>query len=468
MATKVVVGNLLEDATITMTPAADPLFPAEFLHDGPGQLGARFGALDADPEIVVDLGAVSHGDGLGTATAGQAIAVSENDIPIPPDVETDWSIALGSAPGHGNFAQLMVAADATFSDAPDHTPNGLSLYLVGAGISGEATAKLPIRKRAGTACRVTAWAMKVTADTGVVAVRLYSRRTGKYLTSAGAWTGSVTNLLSAGTFDYLTTWFGPSGGFLDFVTESAEELGSEFADLELQLYTSLIESTPGRFDDLSVVEAADLMMVANGHNIPSALAPVWESSVDGITWTPRATFIVGRHQFFALLDAPISDRFHRLKMTGTPISKVYLSDLVLGLAEALEREPVTSTPIVKSYRELGQQRLETPAGSRRIANRGPYAPRTFELSFRFPTAAEEAAVMALLVDKVRGGAESVVVIPADDLGPAAAVYGDLGAGAQVSHNPALAFQPDDTKREYYSDVRFTVDEGAGFVLEDDA
>jgi len=466
MATKVVVGNLLEDATVTMTPAADPLFPAEFLSDGPGQLGPRFSALDADPEIAADFGGnnqIPYIDG-SPATAGQVIATCDPFETLDPEfADTPWSVV--TVPTPGSAAHVQVVDDGS-AEGPDHSGNGLSLFLTGGDPAGGSRAWVRFRLRAATPYKMGAWTQKGASDVGECSVRLYSPTFGTYLTPAGTWSASPTDLVAAGTYDAGATWFGINAGAgVQFETEG--EAGEEIL-LELQFHLDLGGGgTQGRFDDIVIVPAVDFLGVFNGHNIRPALAPVWESSDDGSSWTNRATFTVGRHQFFALLDAPIFARFHRLKMTGTPAEKVYLSDLVLGLAEALEREPVTSTPIVKSYRELGQQRLETPAGSRRIANRGPYPPRTFELSFRFPTAAEEAAVMALLVDKVRGGAESVVIIPADDLGPAAAVYGDLGAGAQVSHNPALAFQPDDTKREYYSDVRFTVDEGAGFVLESD-
>lgn len=463
MATRVLVGNLVADGIVTMTPAADPLFPETFLSDGPGQLGARFGALDANPEVKIDLGAVEYGDGSGpVATVGDTIAISENDIPVPPDVPTDWSIELGTPASSGTYGHLYIS-DNTGAGGADHGGNGLSLVLAAVGTSGVLTAKLPLTKRAGTLCRITAWAQKLVSDTGAVAVRLYDRTRGLYLKNDATWTATPTDLLQAGTYDFVTTWFGLSGGYLDFAVATREEAASDTVQLELQLISTVSESTAARFDDLAIFEAVDLMGVFNGHNITANLAPIWESSDDGSSWTNRATFAVARHQFLALLDAPIYARFHRLGMTGTPVAKIWLSDLVLGLTEALQREP--QEPIDKEYSEPGQQRLESPAGSRRISNRGPYAPRRYTLRFRFATAAEEASVIGLLVGVIRGGENPVVVIPATDLGPAAAVYGDLQAGVTVTHSMLSSFQPDQESREFYSDATFVVDEGAGFTLE---
>jgi len=466
--TKLVVGNLLDEATVSMTPTADPLFPAAYAHDGPGQLGARFGSLAANPYVQVDLQGVSYGDGAGEAAPANIIAYAEAVLnpALGTFVESDWVVE--TSPTAAQDARLRVQDDTTMGSA-DHGGNDRSLYLV-VDTEANATAKLAVTLRAGHGYKMTAWCMKALTEDpadaanvndGNVTVRLYSPTIGKYLTPAGAWTSTPTDLVSAGAYDSGATWFGISGGFVVFTTDPAEP--SADVVVEVQLRTT-DEDTAGRFDDLAIIPATDIMAVMNGHNIPASLAPTWKTSDSAAFSSPttRATFTATRHQFYAMVDASFYARYHRLVMTGTPYENVWLSDLVLGLSQALAREP--QEPIEKEYVEIGQQRLQSPAGSRRIANRGPYPPRRYTLRFRFATAAEEAAVMDLLIGQVRGGEKSILVLPANDLGVGAAVYGDLQAGAAVTHNMAGALQPDGESREYYSDATFVVEEGAGFEI----
>jgi hypothetical protein len=304
-----------------------------------------------------------------------------------------------------------------------------------------------------------AWTQKGNDNGGACSLRIYSPTRGTYLTPAGEWDDTPTDLVAAGAYDAGATWYGINSG--DGVEFESEGYPGQEIPLELQFLLTLGTSTQARFDDIVINPLVDFMGVFNGHNIPPALIPKWESSDDGASWTERAAFTVGRHQFFARLEDPIYARFHRLKMTGTPLERIHISDLVVGLAQALEREP--QEPLGIDYVEAGQVRLESPGGSTGISNRGPYPLRRVSMHFRFATAAEEAAVRAVLVDQVRGGATSVVVLPAGDF-PDLAVYGDLEAPLSMSHSMLAAHQPTSGLREYFSDATFNVREGAGFEI----
>ena len=463
MGTKFVVGNLLDDATVTMTPAADPLFPVEFLRDGPGQMGARFGALDADPEVVIDLssGGVPNGDGDVVGASPGAVIASSDPSVLAIETPSDWELVPS---GESTPSKIQMLDDAGIGSLPnDHGGNDRCLGMT-AGTGGSVIGRVLFTVPAGSTRFVHGWCANGVSASAGASIRLYNRTTGLYLGTDGAWHAAAQDLVADLTTNHV--WLGVAAGAgKTFTVPTSEEMGgSENAVLEYRL---IARDSSGYtfFDDLQLdaVQPADFMMVAGGHSIPSGLAPVWQSSDDATSWTTRATFTVRSHQFYALLAAPVTARYHRLKMTGTPTAKVWVSDLVLGLSQTLDREP--QEPIEKEYVEIGQQRLQSPAGSRRIANRGPYPPRRYTLRFRFATAAEEAAVMEILIARVRGGERSVVVIPASDLGVGAAVYGDLQAGAVVTHSMAGAFQPDGESREYYSDATFIVEEGAGFTLE---
>lgn len=467
MGTRLVIGNLLKDATVTMTPAADSNFPEAFLSDGPGQMGARFSSLAANPQIIADFwgnAQIPYIDG-SPADSGDVIATNDPEETLDPEyADLPWTVEA-TPDAEAGTAHLQVIGDGS-AESPDHSGNGFSLFVVGGDPAGGAIARVRFTLRAGAQYKMEAWAQKGNDDEGDAKLRLYSPETGNYLAVLGGgdgfWASAPYDLVDAGTYDGGATWYGiAAGSGVRFTTEGFK---GDTITLELQLLLTLGTSTQARFDGIVISPAVDFMGIFGNHNIPTGLAPVWESSDDGTSWTNRATFDVARHQFWKRVESPVYARFHRLAMTGTPLAKVFLGDLVLGLADELEREP--QDPIDVEFAEPGQQRLETPGGSRRIANRGPYPPRRLTMRFRFPTRAEQEAVKALLVDRIRGGAESVVVLPANDLGPSAAVYGDADAGWSVSHQMAGAFQPDGESREFYSDATFVVTEGAGFEMLD--
>jgi hypothetical protein len=454
-----------------MTPAADPLFPASFLYDGPGQLGARFGSLAANPYVQVDLQGVSYGDGAGEAAVGNIIAYAEAVLnpALGTFVESDWVVE--TSPTAAQDARLRVQDDTTMGSA-DHGGNDRSLYLV-VDTEANATAKLAVTLRAGHGYKMTAWCMKALTEDpadaanvndGNVTVRLYSPTIGKYLTPAGAWTSTPTDLVSAGAYDSGATWYGISGGFVVFTTDPAEP--SADVVVEVQLRTT-DEDTAGRFDDLAIISATDIMAVMNGHNISPALAPTWKTSdaADFSGPTTRATFTATRHQFHALVEASFFARYHRLVMTGTPAEKVYLSDLVLGLSQTLPRTPMEKVDI--TYQETGQSRLATPGGTEHVSNRGPYPPRTLRLAHRFRTAAEEEAARAILIDGLRGGEVPALMMPSTLHFPDLAVYGRLEQAIDFSmatHGKHLEDAADAAALEHYSDMTLTFREGAGFEI----
>lgn len=464
MSTKIVVGNLLEDAAVTMVPAAEATLPSEHLFDGPGQLGARFGAVGSDPYVQIDLSTVEFWDGATGVDPSFYIATDDPGVAITDIIpDTDWTVRPTSGTGSSYLRSITDAG----AGSADHGGNDRSLNL--ATDADAAMAVLPYTLRAGARYKMEAWAQKLVSNNGFVIVRLYCRATRRWLDNTGAWASSASDLVFAGTYDSGATWFGiNSGAGIEFQAPTAAEVMANEVDLELQLHEVRTGGSgpQGRFDDIAIYPAVDIMAVANGHNIRAAHQPKWKTSDDGLTFsTTEATFTVERHQFCAVLDAPIYKRYHRLQMDDTlasqsPTEKVYLSELVLGATQALEREP--QEPLQMDYIEAGQVRLETAGGSTGISNKGPYPLRRVSMRFRFATAAEEAAVRAVLVDNVRGGARSILVLPAGDFGTF--LYGDLEAGLSVSHSMLSARQPDVSKREYYSDATFNVREGAGFEI----
>jgi len=454
MAFRVVVGNkLAAPAVVTMTPSADADFPEAHLFDGPGQLGALFGALGTDPRVQVDLNGeiaeelVDHGDG-GAGPDATTIAATG----FTPGVETDWSGTLSPPPGVNEGAELSM------SDEEDEGSNGFSLKSI-TSYGALTTWRFPLTLRRGALYRIDGWVK--TGSAPGARIRLKNTLTGGYLLPDGSWSPTED--------DFAADDAGVAFQGQDDVDFTVQGVGPATSPFELQLVvdtsagTAYFDSLSIRVSPASVIPSTNILAVMNGHNIPAGTTVQWISAdtSDFASPTTRATGTAAVHQFVLEASAPFTARFHRLVIVGTPGELVYMSDVVLGLIVDLEPEPADGISI--EYPETGQIRQQSPAGSRRVQNRGPYPPRRLNVKFRFRTAAEEAAFRAVIVDELRGGAESVLVMPAADL-VGVALYGEIETPLQFTHSMLSALQPDPERREYYSDVNVSIVEGSGFEI----
>lgn len=458
MACRIAVRNLLKDAVVTMTPAAEADLGEAYLSDGPGGLGGMFGSLAADPVIVADLSVDILGqDGsVEGAGSGDTIAVSGA---IGLSLQTDWTVITQSAADGNGY--LSVVDDAAIGTA-DHGGNDRSLFM--ATDESIAIAKLSLTVHAGAPYRMGAWSMKLGDNTGQAGVRLYDPVSGTYLHTGGTW-GSINYVLLAGTFDSGATWFGiNSGAGVDFTAPG--DLGDADVTLELQLVLQNGGASQGRWDDisLSLLKAADLMMVAGNHNLPLSAAPVWKTSDDGVSWTTRATFTVVKGQFWALLASPVTARFHSFTVPGTPIVKYFVGELILAATEVIPNGP--EDPVSISYAEKGQARLASPAGTEYVSNRGPYPPRTVSFGMSFRDAAETQTAIGILVDELRGGRYECVILPETVQFPWLAIFGRVPEPMEFRLSPRSGDLPLGDGQEHYAAVSLTFFEGPGFELDD--
>lgn len=460
MSMKIAITNLLRQAVVTMAPEAEADQGPEFLSDGPGLEGAIFGDLTANPTVTIDLGgAVQFGTG-GAGLASGTVLASDDPFIEPDDVGSLWTAVTLPAPDP-NYAVLSVGEDATLG-SPDHGGNDRSLSLAGGDTS--ATGKLPYAVVGGQIYHMAAWCMKLVDSAGVVAVRLYDSVRAKYLKPDGTWDAAATNLVTAGV-DFGVTWYGiNSGAGVNFTAPGEID---EDVSLQIQIYLEKSTNTVGRFDDIdiSLVAAADLMMVAGNHNFPLTAVVKWATSADGVSWTDRATFAVARGQFWKILAAPVTARFHRLQMTGTPLEAVFMGDLFLGLTQELPQGPDDNISL--TYAEKGQARLETPGGTEWVENRaiGAYPPRTLSFGLSLRDAAATQAAIAILVDQLRGGRYSCVIFPETVQLPWLAIYGRVPQPIEFRlsmRSGPLAGSSDPEAFEHYARVALTFIEGPGF------
>lgn len=459
MACKIAVRNLLKDAVVTMTPSAEPDLEEQYLSDGPGGLGAMFGSLAADPEVLISLGLdISFGNGLETGAAtGDVLATSPGSTISGVDIVTPWEV---DSPPDG-FLQIFDDATLGFM-ANDHGGNGFTLGL--GATTDPATAKLALVARAGATYTIKGWVANGTGASNAASIRLLDTVRNLYLKTDGTWDASPQDLVLDSTADHV--WLGiAAGAGVAFTLPTAAEIGGlEDVDLELQLVNGAVGFA--LFDDLSIQQtiSADLMMVAGNHNFQSEAVLKWQTSDDGASWTDRATFTVLPFQFWALLDAPVTAPYHRLKMTGTPIAQHFAGELILGLTQVIPNGPEPELGI--SYEEKGQARLAGPAGVEYVSNRGPYPPRTISFSMTFRSAAETQTAIGILVDQLRGGRYEAVLIPEDEQLPWLAIFGRVPQPMEFRLSPRAGNLPSGDGQEHYARVSVVFVEGGGFQLDD--
>jgi hypothetical protein len=461
MPCKISVTNLLKSARVTMAPVADSGLSAEKLFDGPGGLGALFSDLTADPTITIDLSsAIEYGNGAtpGDVAVFAGAFIATTDAIGSVNIDTDWTLTPANPTDVGSL-QLMQDSDLGFF-ATDHGGNGFSLALAGDDVL---IAKYPLVAQAGGTYRVEGWA--VNGNTTGASIRLFNPLTGLYLHTDGTW-GAVADLVLDSTTGFVWLGIGAGAG-VTFSLPSFDDLGAEQVTLQLHLVGASAGFT--FYDDLALVRilSANLLMVTGNHNINSAVTPVWQKSDNGSSWTTVATMTKARFQFWALLPAPVSARFFRLKLTGTPTVQNFVGDLFLGLTQELPQAPQDSLRV--SYAELGQARQESAGGTEYVSNRGPYPVRTLEMSFRFLSDAEETAAREIILTALRGGANECVIFPSTLQYPRLAIYGRIQQPVSFSmnlHAQPLADSTDGRAKEHYSDLALSIKEGPGFELRD--
>ena len=403
MSMRVLFGNVLERATVTMYPGADPNYPEKYLSDGPGMLGARFiGA--PDPYLVIDTNQVPYGGGEADGQLAGALPTLSSDWTASPETAT-----LNSGGGNLDLSDL-----------------------------GNASAK--IRLALGGTYRLS---VKSNGINGTTArVRLFDPAAGRYLTPAGSWSAVVTDFSSI---------LGEFPAIPDAVASATMQVAPP-ADIEVQLIAESASSSKGYFT-VALVPQVDMLGVFNGHNVPGSIVATWYAGdlPDASDITAKAVLTVGPHQFWKRVE-PFTARFHQLNFVGTTGDPVYLSDLVLGLTTLLPRSP--SSPFTLDHVEK-QTRLETPGGTRHISNRGPYAPRSLTFDFKMPDDATFTALRDQLFVASRGGAVPAVLFPSSEAEPDLAIYGDLSASMSFARSENAV---------PYRDCSIQIDEGAGFEI----
>ena len=268
--------NVLSTArAVTVSPAADALYPASALYDGvPGKEGA-WAATAANDYVKADLDIATNGDMEGTFPG------------------SGWSNA---STGTGATAQSNTYAKA-----------GTYSGRVTGGASGEGIYRFTKVLRTGFRYRLSVWGRRTTSATGKV--RVYNAETRRYLqTSGGTWSSGSADVAtsSVSSFTEMT---------VNFTVEGFYVCGSrDTVTIQIDLANSANEFY--YFDEFRLWPEIDFISV-HGHNADALMAPQFRSSTDDFSASDvlEATMTVRRPAFYSKLGSAITKRYVMLKFT---------------------------------------------------------------------------------------------------------------------------------------------------------
>lgn len=275
-----------------------------------------------------------------------------------------------------------------------------------------ATRTYVVTVRAGERLTVAAKARGGTAA-GIVRVR--NRKTGSYLTSAGAWQASSADYVNQSGASYAST--------SNVVT--VESFPSPCLEPTADLEIVLTQSGAGTsyYDDIYVFPSFDWMSV-HGHNIDNHVAAEFRSSTDAFSAsdTLEATLTKRPNAFHAKLSGNVDRRYTRLKLAGTQLSlATHIGEVVVGQSRMLTRAQnygwrfVPRRPQVRSTGRTGEVHAYRLTEGQ---------PKLLEMSFLFTTQAEMTEVEDEVFERTLGGVYPLVMLP-DDSDPRVVVHGRI-------------------------------------------
>lgn len=434
MACKVVVGNVLNDdlaSSFATNNSFSADFGAAFAHDGPGKMAAAYAADAAPGDPIIDFG-----------------------LNLVRVAAINWTAVVGT---------VADSAD------QDHGADSSSLKVL-VNVAHIDSAELTVRS--GYSYWLEGWGFG--SGTGPEAkISLYNPNT-KHWWNGSAWVSTIAYVLTGAT---AASWVGiGAGAGIRVDVEAQSETLAPTTTVQVQLWRiGNATADPVYFDDIFLYQGIDFVGLFGGNNVPPWVDVTWKTISSTGTPTAVGTFTKARNQFFLTAPAIVFGYEHVIKFDigGTTISPpIWFGDCVVGKTISLSKAP--NDPIQIQHQWAGQARQEAPGGARYIANRGPAPVRTLTLNFRFINAAQEAEALQVWLEQVRGGEESVVVMPSTVKYPNLAIYGDLSASQGLSVSLVGGMQTGvvtgdmagtGSTQEHYSDMTLVVEEGAIFTMD---
>lgn len=363
----VICGDLYNAAgrgTITVSPAADPLFLSPKIIDGYIDEFWSQGSLLANSYVRADLNVNPYSGFEATpfSTGYVKTELTGGTVTLETGIKKAGaqSARLATSGSGGTYAGIERQERWR---SGQKVRGSVSLYLGGAG-----PVKLEIR----------------------------NLTTGNYLHPSGTW--------QAAQVDYLTT--AGSGAWEDktffFTVESWSACQGNVANVYCRAYMNTTSGT-GYVDEMcwwSEVNTAVLV----SHNVDPITPVEWRSSTDNFGASDVLVSVVPPRQgvMYYYHAAGITTRYVQLKFTGTPVNKIRACEVVWGYALSTNETPSWGYGVTRSLAQIRTSR-QSIRGADRTAD-------AVELKFSPAFSTQWAEIETEIFERCSGG-QTIIVIP---------------------------------------------------------
>lgn len=358
---------------ITSVGTVNSLFPLTNLGAFRPRKPFSFSQSIADMRVIVDTDLVTDGGFEGTLSDGWT------------DADTGDGVSDQHAtPKFGTFSLRLVANTGTAGRYQD------------------------ITMRTGERAEVRGGWVRLDG-TGTVTLQVTNRRTGNYLTSAGAWQASAASIWSV-TADTSSVFVEQTDVQFQMETRAVHG-GLDTADLRATLTATGASITAAYVDDLELIPAINFLGMFS-HNFDPILTPTWRADDDSAfgSATTLSTPTIAQPNFYSYLSSPNYERYKDLLLSGGPqLANPRGGDLVMGYAETAARQQQMGWGNAYAQR---QARMETPEGDQYVTSKGPHAIRTLRLPLKHQSLSDHNEVRGEIFERSGYGRRPGVIVPA--------------------------------------------------------
>jgi len=379
--------NLLSRALTVTASQQDSLYPVSGLYDYDPSHPWRNTDVEEEDEVVDNV----------TITADLAMAQGDFEAAFVGGVPDSEVLTPYVKTGPGTLVATTTAGE---------FHSGAAAVKIQVGAS-ETTLYYDYTVRPGETLRADMWLRRGPLGSATANIRIRNRRTGMYLTGAGAWQAGLVSTFTSTDTSY-------EHKQLTFVMEGITTCLQD----EVKLRVSFLATGGGAstdnacFDDCFLAPAWNFSSV-HGSTLAPALVTTLRSSDDNFSSddVEEAVFVVAQPSFYTVLPALRVERYVRLKMLGPAPEIITIGEWVVGQTVTLTQ--AQNFPLGQAFVEQDIY-AEGLAGNPKVHNISYHPRRRLGLEFRANTLADFEEAKWHVFRRSRGRFNPLVYVPIDD------------------------------------------------------
>lgn len=251
-----------------------------------------------------------------------------------------------------------------------------------AAFTPQGAGTVTITARSGERRRIT--------SSGTTSITLQNLRTGKYLTSGGAWQAASTSCLTG-------------AGSLDYQVEAFAACQATTVLLRIVITSGTSVWDQPRWNAIGVI----------GQNLDPGLTCEMRSSTDNFSASNvlQATGTILQPGFYLYASAGISNRYGRLALTGTNQVTPWYGELFPCWLESSIDRPDVGMEV--QYEEAQVRNAGPSGGNPHVYNLAPWPRRIARMQFDQDAATGAIETRQEIILRCRGGAFPILLVPVD-------------------------------------------------------